>query len=45
MICKVVMRSESLDPEDTWKEIKISLTGNSKVRVVGTRDVRVRELI
>jgi hypothetical protein len=36
------MRSEPLDPEDTWREINISLTRElekSKVRVVGTRDM------
>jgi hypothetical protein len=42
MKCEVAMRSEPLDPEDTWREINISLTRElekSKVRVVGTRDV------
>jgi hypothetical protein len=42
------MRSEPLDLEDTWREIDISLTQKlekSKVRVVGTHDMRSHEMI
>jgi hypothetical protein len=28
--CEIAMRPESLDPEDTWQEINISLTENSR---------------
>jgi hypothetical protein len=28
--CEITMRSESLNPEDTWREINISLTEESK---------------
>jgi hypothetical protein len=43
-----MMRYEPLDPEDMWKDIGISLNHKlekSKVRVVGNRDMRSREII
>ena len=45
---QIAMRSEPLDLEDTWREINILLTHElekSKVRVVGTRDMRSCEMI
>jgi hypothetical protein len=42
MECEIVIRFESLDPEDMWREINISLIHElekSKVRVTGTRDM------
>jgi hypothetical protein len=41
-----VKDEQSLDSEDMWREINISLTRElekSKVRVVGTRDMRNRK--